>query len=184
MRLDLALTRAPTQAALDETMNSVPPHWPFFGCCNMVAAFGYVVAVAASGPEHSALPSYQDEIRLRGGMLSSQGVEEASVESIVANWMQSPSADWSGIGTGAGSGDWFGVAAGPQFELARQQQQQQEQEAVVWKLRSALSNMGFAESTLARYASVWPIADKYREEVRLCRKAIDFSGPTGMGQPF
>ncbi len=27
----------------------MPVHWPFFGCCNMVAAFGYVVAVAAGG---------------------------------------------------------------------------------------------------------------------------------------
>ncbi|PWN52540.1 hypothetical protein IE53DRAFT_311915 [Violaceomyces palustris] len=97
----------------------VPAHWPFFNCCQLVAAFGYVVAVAASGAEENG------------------------------SFPMSTSAPT----------------------------------AAIWKLRAALSNIRFAEATLTRYSVYWPIAEVYREEVRRCRNAVDFSGPTGLGSP-
>ncbi|EPQ29701.1 uncharacterized protein PFL1_02921 [Pseudozyma flocculosa PF-1] len=104
MHLDLAMTRPSVFGAPPPPSSPVPPHWPFFACCSMVASFGYAVAVAASGPEHSALPSYRDEIRLRMGDgrgsagqagavppvvdYSIHGANDPTMDSLIAHWGQ------------------------------------------------------------------------------------------------
>ncbi|SPO27753.1 uncharacterized protein UTRI_04208_B [Ustilago trichophora] len=151
----------------------LPAHWPFLGCCNMVAAFGYVVAVAASGPDKSNLPTYGDEIRLYDEEDVSLGEETLSIgpswqhqpfESSLPLFAASPTSP-AAITTGA-------VSSNATTTTRR--------DAMVWKLRAAISNIGFAESTLSQYAHIWPICAVYQREVALCRDAIDSTGPTGL----
>ncbi|KAN0059677.1 hypothetical protein ACQY0O_008249 [Thecaphora frezii] len=183
MHLDMAMMHPSSRGALQPS--PVPPHWPFFTCCSMVASFGYAVAVAASGPQHSALPSYRDEIRLRMGAgetsprdpnlvanidYSIRGAENPTMETIIANWESGGASGHRDIDT----------ARNLQYELA-QQRRLRDEEAYIWKTRAALSNISFAETTLSLYATVWPMAAVYQAEVRKCKGAVDLGGPTGFG---
>ncbi|KAI3479976.1 hypothetical protein L1887_57874 [Cichorium endivia] len=147
----------------------LPAHWPFLGCCNMVAAFGYVVAVAASGPEESNLPTYGDEIRLYGehDVTGSESRGHGSVVAADTSALSAPS--WQYGSPEASTLSNGGGNAG-----------ERQRSAMVWKLRAAISNIGFAESTLAQYSQVWPVCAMYQHEVAVCRDAIDSTGPTGL----
>lgn len=147
----------------------LPAHWPFLGCCNMVAAFGYVVAVAASGPEESNLPTYGDEIRLYGehDVTGSENRGHGSVVAADTSALSAPS--WQYGSPEASTLSNGGGNAG-----------ERQRSAMVWKLRAAISNIGFAESTLAQYSQVWPVCAMYQHEVAVCRDAIDSTGPTGL----
>lgn len=146
----------------------LPAHWPFLGCCNMVAAFGYVVAVAASGPDESNLPTYGDEIRLY------DDVDDGPMLSSPAASYQNHSPPGADATTPSATDPTS--APPPNSALSVRKKR----DAMVWKLRAAISNIGFAESTLAQYAHIWPICAVYQHEVALCRNAIDSTGPTGL----
>ena len=166
----------------------LPAHWPFLGCCNMVAAFGYVVAVAASGPEESNLPTYGDEIRLyddedgvfsEGSLVQSDGY---GLSSSAPSWQHcsppanpNPSFSAASPSFASASGSITASAAGHGTVSTTRKR-----DTMVWKLRAAISNIGFAESTLSQYAHIWPICAVYQHEVALCRSAIDSTGPTGL----
>lgn len=177
IRLDLRMSSSAAAEAQLNTTSKLPVHSPFFGCCNLVAAFGYVVAVAASGPEVSDLPTYGDEVRLyddnEGFPSGDEGFNESlSYSFTTPSWQQgSPEANLSFLT--AGNVD-------PSLSTTAVSTTKKKQDAMVWKIRAAISNIGFAESTLAQYASIWPICSVYQQEVALCRNAIDSTGPTGL----
>lgn len=156
----------------------MPVHWPFFGCCNMVAAFGYVVAVAAGGSgethlqfdaEHGEMCvddfSPMAECTAPGDATRAGGDGLAALHSSTPDLWQ---ASWS---TQAAARRGPDSAYSPNIASA------------VWKTRLALSNIGLAEATLVEYSQMWPICESFRQEISNCRAAIDFSGPTGLGAP-
>ncbi|KAJ1022435.1 hypothetical protein NDA16_003424 [Ustilago loliicola] len=178
IRLDLRMSSPSPWATADfssgtadaqaNATRGLPVHSPFIGCCNLVAAFGYVVAVAASGPEATNLPTYGDEVRLydEEHSFSSESSDELDSYSFATPSFQHESSDM----------DPSIVAS----RTASTAVSTKKQDAMVWKIRAAISNIGFAESTLAQYANIWPICSVYQQEVALCRNAIDSTGPTGL----
>ncbi|SPO32464.1 uncharacterized protein UTRI_04208 [Ustilago trichophora] len=157
----------------------LPAHWPFLGCCNMVAAFGYVVAVAASGPDNSNLPTYGDEIRLYDADDGLLGEESLSV---APGWQHQPFESSLSLfaASPASPADIYTGAVSLGSSSSTSPSTRTKRDAMVWKLRAAISNIGFAESTLSQYAHIWPICAVYQREVALCRDAIDSTGPTGL----
>ncbi|TKY86590.1 hypothetical protein EX895_004739 [Sporisorium graminicola] len=162
---------------------TMPVHWPFFGCCNMVAAYGYVVALAA-GESSEESPDFSAG---HGGM-SVQGVSPAADTASqtgniprLADPMHSLDPLVPGLGrANCNQSTSQSSSPGDRRELCPTRGNDS---SVVWKARLALSNIGFAEATLIEYSQLWPICDVLRAEVSLCRAAVDFSGPTGLDVP-
>lgn len=129
-------------------------HWPFFGCSQLVAAFGYVVAIAAGNenPEmdygsplaHLAGTHQNPESPLNSGAATQYPAQESSFPQMPTIAVDSAS---------------------------------------TWAQRMALSNITFALANLERLSVVWPVCLILRDEVRRCRDALDFGGPTGLGSP-
>lgn len=121
----------------------------------MVAVFGYVIAVAAGGPEESNLPACDDEVRLygehdvTGSEVQNRGaVVPADASALSPLSWQHGSPEANALSTG-------GSNAG-----------ERRRSAIVWKPRAAISNIRFAKSTLAQYSQVWPVCAMYQPRWR------------------
>lgn len=182
--------RSPLPRAVNSTpdslnMGRLPVHWPFFGCCNTVAAFGYVVAIAAGDGGGDGKP----ELRVLCDDTSMTGISPAFVlSSCNDNGLDisdfARTAGQSRANTERG-GARPAESRGSNGDEALQPCQipQDAASSGVWKARLALSNIRFAEATLAEYSEMWPVCAPLREEVSLCRAAVDFCGPTGFRAP-
>lgn len=167
MRVDAEMNRLLNGSDMG-SQHLVSGHSPFFGCCSMVASFGYLVAIAASGPTQANLPTYNDEVRMFDSnqlgtidatafMLDSPGLQ------ILQN-LYAPDER---------------VMQSRTDSVKQLSESAAEKNTRVWKIRAALSNIRLAESVLAQHAFIWPIASVYQQEVSMCHQSIDQFGPVG-----
>ncbi|SNX85890.1 uncharacterized protein MEPE_04599 [Melanopsichium pennsylvanicum] len=179
IRLDQRLASPSTWTIEDTTetyvARRVAVHWPFLGCCNMVAAFGYVVAVAASN--ESNLPTYRDEIRLFD---QHAPLFNTNYSSNVAFSHPSSPQYFPSLHTFPNNHPDPVLSTTPPPITTTNRSNTTHRNAIIWKIRAAISNILFAQSTLAHYAIIWPICTIYQNQVAMCRTAIDSTGPTGL----